>query len=102
MHLSYLGPVSCFQILSFLSSGLTIGSGYSLMAARWQVFFIAEFPQGSPAHCLWWLQLLMTVTSFIYRYDRTYSISQLAMQINFKKFKCLENIQTFLSHSWLF
>ena len=28
-----------------------MGSGCSLMAARWQVFFLPEFPQGSPAHC---------------------------------------------------
>ena len=39
MHLSYLGPVSCFHILSFFFSGLNLGSGYSLVAARWQVFF---------------------------------------------------------------
>ena len=37
MHFSYLRPISCFHILS--SSGLTIGSGCSLLAARWQVFF---------------------------------------------------------------
>ena len=30
------------------SSGLTLGSGYSMMAARWQTF-CPEFPQGSPA-----------------------------------------------------
>ena len=36
MHLSYLGPVSC--IFTFwVSSGLTIGSGHSLLAAWWQV-----------------------------------------------------------------
>ena len=38
MHLSYLGPVSCI-FTSWVSSGLTTGSGCSLMAARWQVFF---------------------------------------------------------------
>ena len=37
MHFSYLRPISCFHILS--SSRLTIGSGYSLLAARQQVFF---------------------------------------------------------------
>jgi len=36
MHLNYLGPVSC--IFTFwVSSGLTIGSGHSLMAVWWQV-----------------------------------------------------------------
>ena len=39
MHLSCLGPVPYFLILIFLSWGLTIGSGCSLMAATWQVFF---------------------------------------------------------------
>ena len=33
VHLNYLGPVS------YVSSWLTVGSGCSLMAARWQVFF---------------------------------------------------------------
>ena len=33
MHLTYLEPVTYFHILSFLSSGLTTGSGCSLMAA---------------------------------------------------------------------
>ena len=36
MHLSSLGPASCFHILSFLSFGLTMGSGCSLVAARQQ------------------------------------------------------------------
>ena len=38
MHLSYLGPVSRVST-SWVSSGLTTGSGCSLIAARWQVFF---------------------------------------------------------------
>ena len=36
MHLSYLGP--CI-LISRVSSEFTIGSGCSLMAARWQVLF---------------------------------------------------------------
>ena len=36
VHLTYLGPPSCFHILSFLSSGITLGSVGSLMAAREQ------------------------------------------------------------------
>lgn len=40
-HLIYLGPVSCAFNLSF--SGLSIGSGCSLMTARWQIFFLPEF-----------------------------------------------------------
>ena len=42
MHHSYLGPVSCI-FTSWVSSGLTIGSGCSLMAARWQVFSFLSF-----------------------------------------------------------
>ena len=38
LHFTSLGPVSCV-FTSWVSSGLTIGSGYRLMAARWQVFF---------------------------------------------------------------
>ena len=83
MHLSYLGPVSCvFHILT--SSKLTVGSGYSLMAARSQVLVFLctiraqEFTCGRP-------ELLMTVISldfphgliFVYCYGRKYSISQL-------------------------
>ena len=62
MHLSYLGPVSCV-FASWISLGLAMRSGCNLMAVRWQVFiFLTEFPQGSPAQ-LWWLWLLVTVTS---------------------------------------
>ena len=38
LHLTYLGPVSCVFIF-WVSWGLTIGRGYSLIATRWQVFF---------------------------------------------------------------
>ena len=44
MHLSYLGPVS-YDFTSRISSEITIGSGYSLVAARRQVFasFLSSF-----------------------------------------------------------
>ena len=59
MHLSSLGPES--QVFTFwVCSGLIVGSGCSLMAAQRQVPFLPVLPQGSPAHCSWWLQLLMT------------------------------------------
>ena len=45
-HLTYLGPVSCV-FTSWDSSGLNIGSGCSLMAARWQVFFSSWVPSRS-------------------------------------------------------
>ena len=55
---SYLGPISCiFHILSF--SGLTVASGYSLLAAGGQVFF--SFLSSLRAH-IGGLQSLMTVT----------------------------------------
>ena len=38
-------------------------------------FSYPEFPQDSPAHRSLWLQLLMTVTSFVSRYGRKQSIS---------------------------
>ena len=58
MQLSYLGPVSCI-LISWVSSGLTIGSGCSLMAARWQIFFsflsfLRAFLTLESYH-LWWL-----------------------------------------------
>ena len=58
MHLNYLGPVSCLYILN--SSGLTVGSSCSPIAARWQVF--VSFLSALKAHqlalegCSWgWL-----------------------------------------------
>ena len=60
IHLSYLGPVSCV-FTSWVSTGLTLGSGCSLMAARWQAFFVS-FLSSFRAHPLtlhgcshWWL-----------------------------------------------
>ena len=38
MHLSYLGPVS-YVFTSWVSSGLSTGSGCTLMAARWQILY---------------------------------------------------------------
>ena len=38
MYLTHLEPVSCV-FTSWVSSGLTVECGCSLMAARWQVFF---------------------------------------------------------------
>ena len=63
MHLSYLGPVSGV-FTSWVSLGLTVWSGCSLIAARWQVFF--SFLSFLWAHWLTWrLQLLRIVTFFV-------------------------------------
>ena len=60
-HLSYLGQCPVLFI-SWAPLGLTIGSGCSLMAARWQVFF--SFLCALRAHqLLLRVQSLMTVTS---------------------------------------
>ena len=61
MHLIYLGPVSCFHILSFLSLGLTVGSGCRVMAIRQKAF---SFLRALRAQWLTGgLQSLMTVAS---------------------------------------
>ena len=60
LHLSYLGPVS-WVFISWVSSRCNVGSGYRLMIARWQIFFLAWFPSGltsSPSMIgcnHWWL-----------------------------------------------
>ena len=65
--------ILCFH--TWVSLGLTVGSGCSLTAVRWWVFSSSWVPRGSPAHHPWWLKLLMTVTSFVYWYGRKCSIS---------------------------
>ena len=45
MHLSYLGPVFCFSECC-ISSGLTMHTDCSLMATRWQLFFLSWVPWG--------------------------------------------------------
>ena len=50
MYLSYLGPVSCV-FTTWVSSGLTVGSGCSLTAARWQVFFPFWVSSGLTGSC---------------------------------------------------
>ena len=67
LHLSYLGTVSC-NFTSWAFSGLTIGCGFSLMAARWQVFLsILSFLR---AH----LGEPQSLTSIVCCYGRKYSI----------------------------
>ena len=60
MHFFYLGPVS-YIFTSWVSSGLTVGSGCCLIAARRQVFFpswvslgLTNSPFGS-GYNHWWL-----------------------------------------------
>ena len=75
VHLSSLGPGSCV-FTTWVPQGLLWG-----VAAVWWLLdgrcsFLPESPQGSPAHYLWWLQLLRIVTFFVHWYGRKYSISQ--------------------------
>ena len=73
MRLSRLGPASCFHILSFLSSGLIVGSGYSLMTARRQVFFCLSSLR---AHWLTWRAAITDDCDIpVYWYGRKHSIS---------------------------
>ena len=72
MCISGLGPVSCV-FTSWVSTGLTVGSGCSLVAVRWQVFFSSWVLLGTCAH-VGGLQALIIVTSFVYRYERQYFI----------------------------
>ena len=60
---------------SKFSSGLLVENDCSLMAARWQLFFPSWVPSGL-TQFPWWLQLVITVTSFVYSYSRKHSISQ--------------------------
>lgn len=70
----YAGQLSRACILCFHILRAHLGSGCSLMTARWQVnLFLPKFPQGSQVSK--WLELLMTVTSFVYWYGRWYFIS---------------------------
>jgi len=73
---AFWANILCFLILSFLWAhhGEWLQSDDCWMAGI--LCFLPERPQGSPAHCWQSLQLLMTVTSFVYWYGRQYFISQ--------------------------
>ena len=62
---------------SWVSWVLTIGSGCSLMAARWQVFFPSWVPSGLASSPSVVAVITKTVTSFVYWCSNKYSISQL-------------------------
>ena len=60
--------------ISWVSSGLIIGSGCSLMFARWQVFIPSWGPSGLTS------SLMMTVISFVYWYGRKHFISEIYVE----------------------
>ena len=62
--------------LSRIFSNTTVQMFTFLMVASGRYSFLPEFPQGSLAHLLLWLQLQMTVISFVYWFGRKYSIFQ--------------------------
>ena len=68
----YAPQISCV-FTSWVSTGFTVGSGCSLVAARWQVFFSSWVPLGTSAH-VGGLKALIILTSFVYRYENQYFI----------------------------
>jgi len=76
--LIHMLPLSGASILSFHIFEFLQDSPRGVAAVWWlldgRCSFLPEFPQGSPVHSPWWLQLLMTETSFVYCYGRKYSI----------------------------
>ena len=79
MYLSCLGAKILFSHAEFPQGSLWGGGVvWSLLDGRYS--FLHEFPHGSPVYRLWWLQSLMTVTSFLFFffnwYGSKYSISQ--------------------------
>ena len=72
-HLSSLGPVSCV-FSSWVSLGLTVGNGCSLMPARWQMFFsfLSSF---SLTGLQWRAAIADDCDILVYWYGRKYSIS---------------------------
>ena len=75
LRLSYWVSILCFHSLSFLRilhrEGLQ-SDGYQMGGI---LCFLPDSPQGSLAHPWKWLQLPMTVISFVYWYGRQYFIS---------------------------
>lgn len=73
-HLSCLEPVSCVFTL-WVSSGLTVGSGCSLTAARCRYSFLPEFSPGLSSSR--WRAAITDegATSFVYWYVRKHTIS---------------------------
>ena len=84
-HLSFLGPVSCI-FTSWVSSGWTLGSGCSVMAATWQVCLVS-FLSFLRAHQLTLGGGCTTVTSFVYWYGRQYFISQPTQTVSMQRGK---------------
>ena len=75
VHLRSLGPGSCV-FTTWVPQGLLWGVAVVWWLLDGRCSFLPESPQGSPAHYLWWLQLLRIVTFFVHWYGRKYSISQ--------------------------
>ena len=91
MWLSYLGPE--FRV----SSGLAVAAVWWLLDGRYS--FLSEFPLGSRVHHPRWLQLLMTVTYFMYWFGRNYSISPLPWWLHDKESACRCRRHSF--HPWV-
>ena len=78
--------ILCSHVLSFLPLRLTTGSGCSLMAATWQVFFPSWVPSGLTSS----LSVVVAFTDcdiLVYWYGKKYSISHTLyfFKFSFKK-----------------
>ena len=80
MHLSSLGPVSCV-FTSWVSSGLTVGSGCSLMAPRWQVFFPSWVPSGLTSSLSMVEAIADDCDILVYWYGRKYSFLRMIVHL---------------------
>ena len=74
MRCKYLGPVP-FVFTSGVYSGHTVGSDYSLMAARWQVFFPSWVLSGLTSS-FWSAAIAHDCDILVYWYGRKHFISQ--------------------------
>ena len=82
-HLSSLGPVSCV-FTAEICSGLNIGSGCSLMAARWLVFFPSWVSSGLTS-ARWKAAITDEDDTLVYWHGRkdSFSHSKYAVEQNF-------------------
>ena len=74
----------------------------SAIWGQYPAFLHPEFSQGSPAHLQWWLLLIMTVTSFVYWYDRKYLNSHSSGKSPITRDSCWRNQHRGMAGDWQF
>ena len=96
MYLSY--QLSGFWVFtSWISSGLTLVSGCSLMATREKLFFLSWVPSRLTSSLPGWLQTLMTLTSFACWYGRKHSTHNPNINNPHSSMKFIQNTTTFIT-----